>query len=161
MCLSSRVAMDRSQKLINPLVPETTESACVLCFVSVFVWLWLTSPNHTTPVGKRQHILSKPPGERELRIVQEARTWCPIPLGANILERPAESLHEQISSGTNSRYSFFRDRERPQDQESLQRALLNTPTSGDWWLCTRRLILYPIVSQTDSPLIMDLCSCMY
>ena len=52
-----------------------------------------------SPVGKRQHIPGKPPGERPLSF-QEARTWRPIPLRANLLHQPVESLHERIRSGT-------------------------------------------------------------
>ena len=39
LCLSPRVAMDRSQKLVNPFVPETTESACFAC-VYVLYTTW-------------------------------------------------------------------------------------------------------------------------
>ena len=54
MCLSPRVTMDRSQKLINPFVSETTEAACI-CTVSVSLLLlqwWLTSPKFI------QHLLT-------------------------------------------------------------------------------------------------------
>ena len=37
-----------------------------------------------SPVVKKQRILSEPPGERKLRVVQEAQTWRPSPLGANL-----------------------------------------------------------------------------
>ena len=38
---------------------------------------------------KEQRVLCKPPGERRLGTVQEARTWCPIPMGADLLRCPA------------------------------------------------------------------------
>ena len=37
-----------------------------------------------SPAGKEQCIPSEPPGEREFGVLQVARTWCPIPLGANL-----------------------------------------------------------------------------
>ena len=37
MSLSPRVAMDRSQELINPFVSETIESACVCICICVIV----------------------------------------------------------------------------------------------------------------------------
>ena len=40
-------------------------------------------------VEKGQHVPCKPLGEKELGIVQEARIWRPIPMGADLLRRPA------------------------------------------------------------------------
>ena len=51
-------------------------------------------------VSQGQRILGKPLGERELGVVQEARTWRSIPLRANLLQRPAELLHERTRSET-------------------------------------------------------------
>ena len=45
-----------------------------------------------------QPIPCKPPGERELRVIQEARTWSPVPISANFLLRPAEPVLERIQS---------------------------------------------------------------
>ena len=49
---------------------------------------------------KGQCVYCKPPGERELGIVQESRTWSPIPMGANLLRRPAAPLTERVRSGS-------------------------------------------------------------
>ena len=48
---------------------------------------------------KWQRVPWKPPGERELEIIQEARTWCPIPMGADLLRLPAVPLSERDRSG--------------------------------------------------------------
>ncbi len=68
------------------------------------------------PVGKGQRIPGKPPGEREL-VVQEVRTWCLIPLRTNLpSDQPSRSTRRSKAEPiTNSRYSFFRDRERSLD----------------------------------------------
>ena len=52
-----------------------------------------------SPVAEGQRITGKPPGERELGVVQEARAWRPIPLGANLPQRPAEPLLQTIRNG--------------------------------------------------------------
>ena len=52
-----------------------------------------------SPVAEGQHIPGEPPDERELGIVQEARAWRPIPLGANLPQRPAEPLLQRIRNG--------------------------------------------------------------
>ena len=49
---------------------------------------------------KGQHVPCQPPGERELGVFQETRTWRPIPVGADHLNRPAVPLTERIRSGT-------------------------------------------------------------
>ena len=41
-------------------------------------------------VVEGQRIPGKPPCERELRVVQEARAWRLIPLGANLPQRPED-----------------------------------------------------------------------
>ena len=43
LCLSPRVTMNRSQKLINPFVPETTKSACVCICICMVLLLLLRS----------------------------------------------------------------------------------------------------------------------
>ena len=48
--------------------------------------------------GKR--IPNKSPGERELGVVQEALSWSPIPVRADLLRRPAAPLTERIRSKT-------------------------------------------------------------
>ena len=48
---------------------------------------------------KGQPVPCRPPGERELGIVQEARTWRPIPMEADLLRRSAEPLTERVRSG--------------------------------------------------------------
>ena len=53
--LSLRVAMDRSQMLINPFVSERTESACIV-FVYVSVLLLLPTPNYTALDFKHNHV---------------------------------------------------------------------------------------------------------
>ena len=103
----------------------------------------------------------KPPGELELGVVQEARTWRPIPLRANLLQRPAELPHEKIFSSdqpschtkrseaeptTNSQYSSFRDRERSLDRESLRRAFRHLRVNVAVPLVLRR----PSASGSDS-----------
>ena len=50
--------------------------------------------------AKGQRIPNKSPGERELGVVQEARSWRPIPMRADLLRRPAMPLAERIRSGT-------------------------------------------------------------
>ena len=50
--------------------------------------------------AKGQRIPNKSPGERELEVVQEARSWRPIPVRADLLRRPAVPLAERIRSGT-------------------------------------------------------------
>ena len=47
---------------------------------------------------KGQWVPCKSPGERELGIVQEARTWHPIPLGTDLHRRPAVPLTERVRS---------------------------------------------------------------
>ena len=47
---------------------------------------------------KGQCIPCKPPGEQEIRIVQEARTWHPIQMQTNLLHWPAEPIYEGIRS---------------------------------------------------------------
>ena len=52
-CLSSRVAMYRSQKLINPFVTETSEFACVcvcICICTVLIEI-IVNIHHDTPFG--------------------------------------------------------------------------------------------------------------
>ena len=48
---------------------------------------------------KGQRVPCKPPGERELGIVQEVRTWRPIPLGADLFRRPAAPLVPEAVKG--------------------------------------------------------------
>ena len=48
---------------------------------------------------KGQCVLCKPPGVRELRIVQEAQSWRPIPMEADLLRCPAEPLTERVRGG--------------------------------------------------------------
>ena len=40
------------------------------------------------------------PGERELKVVQEAQSWCPIPVRADLLRRPAAPFTKRVWSGT-------------------------------------------------------------
>ena len=47
---------------------------------------------------KEQRVPCKTTGEQELGIIQEARTWCPIPMRANFLHRLVELIHERIES---------------------------------------------------------------
>ena len=53
---------------------------------------------------KGQRIPCNPPGERELEIVQEARIWHPIPMGADLLCRPPKQspplVPDTVLSGT-------------------------------------------------------------
>ena len=82
--------------------------------------------------GKGQRVPCKPPGERELGIVQETRTWHPIPLGADLPHRSAAPLTERVRSGAQhySRYSSFRGRERSLNPERLRRAVRHSQTDG-------------------------------
>ena len=43
------------------------------------------------------------PGEREFGVVQEGRSWPPIPIQVNFLHRPADPIHERIRSGAQHR----------------------------------------------------------
>ena len=61
-------------------------------------WACLSDP-FESPAGEGQRVSCKPPGNLELGIVKEGRTWRPIPLWANLLQRPAEPLHERIRTG--------------------------------------------------------------
>ena len=45
-------------------------------------------------------------GERELGVVQEARTWHPIPIWVNLLHRSAKPIHERIWSGAHHKISI-------------------------------------------------------
>ena len=65
---------------------EAIRTLCQACFES--------------PVSKGQCILCMLPGEQELKVVQEAWTWHPIPLRAYLFQQPAKPLHERIQSGT-------------------------------------------------------------
>ena len=77
---------------------------------------------------KGQQVPCKSPGERELGVVQEAWSWRPIPVGTNLLRRPAAPL--EAESTTSSRYSSFRGRERSLDSERLRRAARHPRTNG-------------------------------
>ena len=81
---------------------------------------------------KRQRVLCKPPGERELRIVQETRTWRPIPKGVELPRCPNVPLTERVEAEptTSSRYSFFQGHERSLDPGSLWRAARHSRTNG-------------------------------
>ena len=52
-----------------------------------------------------------------------ARACCPIPLGSNLLQPSHSTSGSEAIPITNSRYSFFRNREMSLEQESLRRAL--------------------------------------
>ena len=98
---ASRPLPDVTPKRTNPL-------AVVKCVLSRFFhssaaagsirYVW--QARFESPIAKGQRIPSEPLTERELRVVQEARIWCPIPLRVNLLHRPTESLHELIWSDT-------------------------------------------------------------
>ena len=49
---------------------------------------------------KGQHVPCKSPGERELGVVQEARSWRPILVGADLLRHPVVLLAKRVRSGT-------------------------------------------------------------
>ena len=49
---------------------------------------------------KGQRVPCKPPGEQELGIVKEARSWHQIPLGADHLRRLAVPLIKRAQTGT-------------------------------------------------------------
>ena len=85
---------------------------------------------------KGQRVACKPSGERELGIVQEDRTWRPIPMGADLLYRSLRG--SEVEPTTSSRYSSFRDCERSLDPGRLGRAFRNSWTNGvspiDFWV---------------------------
>ena len=86
-------------------------------------------------VAKGQHIPCKSPGERELGVVQEARSWRPIPVKADLLRRPAvqpcRSLRGSEAEPTTSfRYSSFRGYERSLDPRRLRRAFWHSRTNS-------------------------------
>ena len=51
------------------------------------------------PAEKGQRVPCKPPGERELGVVQETRTWHPIPVRADLPRRPPVTFLERLQSG--------------------------------------------------------------
>ena len=88
-------------KQVNPLtVIEGVQSRFFLATAVAEAIRHVCQTRFECPVSKGQCVLCKPLGERELGVVQKAWTWCPIPLRANLLQRPAESLHERIRSET-------------------------------------------------------------
>ena len=86
-------------------------------------------------VAKGQRIPCKSPGEQELGVVQEARSWRSIPVRADLLRRPAvqpcRSLRgSEAEPTTNSRYSSFRGHERSLDPRRLRRAFRHSRTNS-------------------------------
>ena len=63
---------------------------------------FLLAPATAEAIG--QHVPRKPPGKRELGVVQEIQTWHSILLRANFFQRPAELPHEKIRCGTHHQF---------------------------------------------------------
>ena len=87
------------------------------------------------PVAKGQRVVSKPPGERELEIVLEAQTRHPLLLIVNLFQWLAShsTRGSEAEPTTNSRYSFFQDRERSLEPGRLRRALKHSRTPVEKW----------------------------
>ena len=79
-----------SRRRAQPFLPSHCHSECnQTCLPGP---LWSSSREETS-------VSCKPPIERELGIVQEARTWRPIPMEADLLPLPVVRLTERVRSG--------------------------------------------------------------
>ena len=56
MCLSPRVARDRSQKLINPFVFETKESACICFCIDIMAVVYNTQSKNIIEYNEHPEI---------------------------------------------------------------------------------------------------------
>ena len=56
LCLSPHVTMERSQKLINPFVSETTKSACICVSICICIYIIITDITKLCNQRRENHI---------------------------------------------------------------------------------------------------------
>ena len=96
--LHGLLGFDASRPL-SDVIPERTNSLAVV--EGMHSRFFLTTAVASTIGHVCQVTLKcKSPGERELGVVQDARSWRPIPEGTDLIRRPAAPHAKWVRSGT-------------------------------------------------------------